>query len=150
MLSFLNFIRTGELTLLSIVIRLVLAVLCGGCIGLERERKHRPAGFRTHILICLGASMTTLTSNYLITQQLTTDPARLGAQVIAGIGFIDAVDYRTQRGAFRIFNVHIKRAGIRNNQILQTGKQQLGKQNNDGGKYGTLYKTRTATKSHNG
>ena len=90
MLSFLNFIRTGELTLLSIVIRLVLAVICGGCIGLERERKHRPAGFRTHILICLGASMTTLTSNYLITQQLTTDPARLGAQVIAGIGFIGA------------------------------------------------------------
>ena len=48
-----------ELTLLSVTARLLLAVLCGGMIGLEREYKRRPAGFRTHILICLGASLTT-------------------------------------------------------------------------------------------
>ncbi len=93
----------------SVVLRLVLAVICGGLIGLEREHKHRVAGFRTHILICLGAALTTLTSQYLWTfynpnwiyaaenvkhsipeELFTLDPARLGAQVIAGIGFIGA------------------------------------------------------------
>ena len=45
------------LTFASITVRLVLCVLCGGVIGIEREYKRRPAGFRTHILICLGAAM---------------------------------------------------------------------------------------------
>lgn len=73
------------------VIRMMLAVLCGGLIGIEREHKRRPAGFRTHILICLGACMTTLTSQYIyLYLGLFTDLARLGAQVIAGIGFIGA------------------------------------------------------------
>lgn len=91
MIEALNFLRDGQLDLLSITVRLVLAMLCGGCIGLERERKRRPAGFRTHILICLGAAMTTLTSQYLVLElHLYTDLARLGAQVIAGIGFIGA------------------------------------------------------------
>lgn len=73
------------------VVRMALAVVCGGIIGLEREHKRRPAGFRTHILICLGASLTTLTSQYIYLElQLFTDLARLGAQVIAGIGFIGA------------------------------------------------------------
>lgn len=75
----------------SIAVRLVLAVLCGGVIGIEREYKRRPAGFRTHILICLGAAMTTLTSQYLyLEMHYYTDMARLGAQVVAGIGFIGA------------------------------------------------------------
>ena len=91
MLDFLNFLRGDTLTALSVVLRLLLAVICGGIIGLERERKRRPAGFRTHILICLGAAMTTLTSQYIILELgLHADPARLGAQVIAGIGFIGA------------------------------------------------------------
>ena len=91
MLEFLNFLRGDHLDALSVTVRLVLAMLCGGCIGLERERKRRPAGFRTHILICLGAAMTTLTSQYLVLElHLYTDMARLGAQVIAGIGFIGA------------------------------------------------------------
>ncbi len=69
----------------------MLAVICGGVIGIERERKRRPAGFRTHILICLGAAMTTLTSQFFVLELgLYTDMARLGAQVIAGIGFIGA------------------------------------------------------------
>ena len=72
-------------------IRMVLAVVCGGIIGIEREFKRRPAGFRTHILICLGAAMTTLTSQYLLLDRgYYTDLSRLGAQVIAGIGFIGA------------------------------------------------------------
>ena len=71
--------------------RMTLSVICGGIIGAEREFKRRPAGFRTHILICLGASMTTLTSQYLaLTLGYFTDLARLGAQVIAGVGFIGA------------------------------------------------------------
>ncbi len=73
------------------VLRMLLAVICGGIIGIEREHKRRPAGFRTHILICLGASMTMLTSQYIYLELgLFTDLARLGAQVIAGIGFIGA------------------------------------------------------------
>lgn len=91
MLEFLNTLRDGQLDLLTVSVRLVLAMICGGCIGLERERKRRPAGFRTHILICLGAAMTTLTSQFLVLElHLFTDMARLGAQVIAGIGFIGA------------------------------------------------------------
>lgn len=89
MLHTFDFMR--EMTTVSVVARMVLAFVCGGLIGFERERKRRPAGFRTHILICLGAAMTTLTSQYLyITMQMYTDVARLGAQVIAGIGFIGA------------------------------------------------------------
>lgn len=83
--------HTCALTVTDILIRMCLAVLCGTLIGMEREQKRRPAGLRTHILICLGASMTTLTSQYLLLNLgLFTDPARLGAQVIAGIGFIGA------------------------------------------------------------
>lgn len=89
MLSVFDFIR--EMSFVGITIRLCLAVVCGGLIGVEREYKRRPAGFRTHILICLGAAMTTLTSQYLFLERhLYTDMARLGAQVIAGIGFIGA------------------------------------------------------------
>ncbi len=89
MLSFFNSFR--DLSLTSMCIRLLLAVVCGSVIGVEREFKRRPAGFRTHILICMGAAMTTLISEYLLVEMhYTTDIARLGAQVIAGIGFIGA------------------------------------------------------------
>ena len=89
MLSCFDFVR--EFDMLSIPLRMLLALLCGALIGIEREFKRRPAGFRTHILICLGAAMTTLTSQYLaVFMGLQTDLARLGAQVIAGIGFIGA------------------------------------------------------------
>ncbi len=80
-----------EMNLISIALRIFLAIICGGIIGIEREFKRRPAGFRTHILICMGASITTLTSQYLyLYMNYYTDMARLGAQVIAGIGFIGA------------------------------------------------------------
>lgn len=75
----------------AIALRMCLAVVCGGIIGLERTFRRRPAGFRTHMLICLGASMTTLTSQFLLLHMnYYTDLARLGAQVVAGIGFIGA------------------------------------------------------------
>ncbi len=92
MSEFLAMIRfTDGFYMWGAIVRLVLAVICGGLIGIEREHKRRPAGFRTHILICLGASLTTLTSQYIYLHLgLYTDLARLGAQVIAGIGFIGA------------------------------------------------------------
>ena len=75
----------------AVALRMCLAVLCGGVIGLERTFRRRPAGFRTHMLICLGASMTTLTSQFLfLHMNYYTDMARIGAQVVAGIGFIGA------------------------------------------------------------
>lgn len=75
----------------SIGLRLFLCLICGGLIGLERSFKHRPAGFRTHILICMGAAITTMTSQYFyLVMHYYTDMARLGAQVVAGIGFIGA------------------------------------------------------------
>lgn len=77
------------LTLNDVILRLFLAALLGGIIGMEREHKRKPAGFTTHILVCLGASMTTLTSQYLVlNMHYYADMTRLGAQVIAGIGFI--------------------------------------------------------------
>ena len=80
-----------DINMVSVSVRMLLAVVCGGVIGMEREYKRRPAGFRTHILICLGASMTTLTSQFLyLNMHYYTDMARLGAQVVAGIGFIGA------------------------------------------------------------
>ena len=89
MLSLFDGLR--DVTVLSVTVRMLLAALCGGLIGMEREFKRRPAGFRTHILICLGAAMTTLTSQYLyLHMHYYTDMARLGAQVVAGIGFIGA------------------------------------------------------------
>ncbi len=80
-----------DISMISTALRMLLAIICGGIIGMEREFKRRPAGFRTHILICIGAAMTTLTSQYLfLYMHYYTDMARLGAQVIAGIGFIGA------------------------------------------------------------
>lgn len=89
MLSVFDSLR--DVSMASVCLRMVLSVLCGGAIGVEREFKRRPAGFRTHILICLGAAMTTLTGQYLfLVMGYYTDVARLGAQVIAGVGFIGA------------------------------------------------------------
>lgn len=92
MAEFLDYLRFADgFHMWGAVARMLLAVICGGVIGIEREYKRRPAGFRTHILICLGASLTTLTSQYLLLEmQWFTDLARLGAQVIAGMGFIGA------------------------------------------------------------
>ena len=89
MLSIFDSLR--DVNMVSVTVRMILAVLCGGVIGIEREYKRRPAGFRTHILICLGAAMTTLTSQFLYLElHYYTDMARLGAQVVAGVGFIGA------------------------------------------------------------
>ena len=89
MLHFFDFFR--RMDLLAITARLVLALICGGVIGIEREIKRRPAGFRTHILICMGSAITILTNLYLYqVMHLYTDISRMGAQVIAGISFVGA------------------------------------------------------------
>ena len=80
-----------DVTLLSVAVRMLLAVLCGGAIGIEREYKRRPAGFRTHILICLGAAMVSLTSEFLfLYMKYYLDISRMSAAVASGIGFIGA------------------------------------------------------------
>lgn len=76
--------------ILSSFVRLFLALLCGGILGMERGRKKRPAGFRTYILVCLGSSLVMMTNEYINDIYGTGDVARMGAQVISGIGFLGA------------------------------------------------------------
>jgi len=71
------------------ITRLVLAAILGGLIGLERQLKHRPAGLRTNLFICLGAAMYTLLSDTLAVEHIG-DHTRIAAQIIPGIGFIGA------------------------------------------------------------
>jgi putative Mg2+ transporter-C (MgtC) family protein len=71
------------------LLRLVLAALLGGAIGLEREIKHRPSGLRTNLFICVGAALFTLLSDALAVRYLG-DHTRIAAQIIPGIGFIGA------------------------------------------------------------
>lgn len=77
-----------DINIISISTRLLLAVLFGGIIGLERGSNRHPAGFRTHILVCVGATLAMMTNQYITEFFDTTDPARLGAQVITGVGFL--------------------------------------------------------------
>lgn len=72
------------------VFKIALALLCAGVIGLERGRKKRPAGFRTYMVVCVGATLVMMTNEYLCEVYGTGDVARLGAQVINGIGFLGA------------------------------------------------------------
>ncbi|WP_438434739.1 MgtC/SapB family protein [Gorillibacterium sp. sgz500922] len=78
-----------------LTIRLLLSLFLGGLIGYERERNNRPAGFRTHILVCLGSTLLMLISAYGFSafagaSGVTMDPTRLAAQVIPSIGFLGA------------------------------------------------------------
>lgn len=84
-----NYLR--EINTISIVVRLTLATICAGILGHERGKKKRPAGFRTHIVVCIGATMVMITSQYMTdVLGVTTDASRMGAQVISGIGFLGA------------------------------------------------------------
>lgn len=79
-----------ELTLEAIFVRIIAAVLLGGILGVERGRKNRPAGFRTYILVCVGACVVMLTNQYIYQVYDSGDPVRMGAQVISGVGFLGA------------------------------------------------------------
>lgn len=74
----------------TIILRLVLAVVLGGIIGFERGRSGRPAGLRTHILVCLGSVLAMMTNQYIFETFGISDPTRIAAQVISGIGFLGA------------------------------------------------------------
>ncbi|MDF2537089.1 MAG: MgtC/SapB transporter [Herbinix sp.] len=74
----------------TVVLRLSLAVILGGAIGLERGRAGRPAGLRTHILVCLGSTLAIMTNQYAFQEFNIGDPTRMAAQVISGIGFLGA------------------------------------------------------------
>ena len=80
------------------ILRLGVATLLGSFIGNEREHINRPAGIRTHVLVCIGAALMTITSEYVCRKYMgvmNVDPTRLGAQVVSGISFIGlAVIYR--------------------------------------------------------
>lgn len=79
-----------ELSSTSIVLRLFLSMVIGGILGMERGFKNRPAGFRTYILVCVGAAIIMMTNQYVFQTYVTSDPVRMGAQVVSGIGFLGA------------------------------------------------------------
>lgn len=72
----------------TVILRILLAVALGAVIGYQREREGKPAGLRTHTLICLGASLFTVASLYGF--GITSDPSRVAAGIVAGIGFLGA------------------------------------------------------------
>lgn len=100
MYASLDFLR--DLSLVSILFRLMLALFFGGLIGIERERKRYPAGFRTYMIVCIGAALTMILSQYeylrlygewrklALIFGLKLDASRYGAQVVNGIGFLGA------------------------------------------------------------
>ncbi len=77
-----------------VIVRLVLALVLSGLVGLEREVSGRAAGFRTHILVCIGSTLIMLTSLHLFFyfhgMGVNVDPGRFAAQVVSGIGFLGA------------------------------------------------------------
>ena len=89
-----------QFNLASVLLRLTLAVMCGGLIGVNREHKRRPAGFRTYMMVCMGAALSMILGQYedailhtLIADAFgavgqPSDVTRFGAQVINGIGFL--------------------------------------------------------------
>lgn len=79
-----------EVTFLAVVLRISIALVLGGCIGLERGLKKRPAGLRTYMLVCVGACLIMMTNQYIYQIFDTGDPARMGSQVVSGIGFLGA------------------------------------------------------------
>lgn len=79
-----------DLNITSVVIRVFLSIVVGGVLGMERQRKNRPAGFRTYMLVCLGASLIMMTNQYVYEMYQIGDPVRMGAQVVSGIGFLGA------------------------------------------------------------
>ena len=97
-----------------VIIRLGLAVLFGLIIGFERERRHRPAGVKTHVLVCMGAALVSLIQIYMIDEALSmiaadsnlasaikSDSGRMGAQVISGIGFLGAGTIMKTKGSIQ-------------------------------------------------
>ncbi len=78
---------------IDIIVRILLSCILGGLIGLERESLNKSAGFRTHILVCIGAALIMIVSQdiyYVFQGTANVDPGRIAAQVVSGIGFLGA------------------------------------------------------------
>ncbi len=98
--AFVAFLR--DFNIWTVAIRLVLAMIIGGIIGLERGKQGRAAGMRTHILVCLGATLASLIGFYSVeVLGLAGDPLRVAAQVVSGIGFL-GVGTILLKGRFQI------------------------------------------------
>lgn len=76
-----------HVNLFSVTLRLALSLVMGGLLGMEREQKQRPAGFRTYMLVCMGSALVMLTGQYVAESMNMDDVMRMGAQVISGVGF---------------------------------------------------------------
>lgn len=79
-----------EVSWFAIIVKIVLSLMLGGALGYERGMKNRPAGFRTYMLVCLGASLVMMTNQYIFQYYDGGDIVRMGAQVISGVGFLGA------------------------------------------------------------
>lgn len=79
-----------DLTFTSILLRTMLAMVLSGILGYEREKRHRPAGFRTYLVVCLGSTLAMMVGIYVTMYTGAGDTSRIGAQVISGIGFLGA------------------------------------------------------------
>ena len=101
----------NELTVEVVSLRLLLAVVFGGIVGYTREKDNKPAGFRTHILVCFGAAIISMVQDQLrlnilelasvnlkLSGVIKTDLGRLGAQVVSGIGFLGAGSIMKEKG----------------------------------------------------
>lgn len=84
----LNYLQ--EFNAVSIFLRLLLAIVLGGLIGVERGKKHQAAGVRTFSLVCLGSALVILTNEFICIKSGGGDTSRMAAQVISGIGFLGA------------------------------------------------------------
>lgn len=91
----------SSIDLWSIMLRIALALIMGGIIGMERGKQGRAAGMRTHILVCLGATLTAMTGAFAFEMFEVGDPLRVSAQVISGIGFL-GVGTILVKGRFQI------------------------------------------------
>ena len=101
----------NKLTVEVVSLRLLLAVVFGGIVGYTREKDNKPAGFRTHILVCFGAAVISMVQDQLrlnilelasmnlkLSGDIKTDLGRLGAQVVSGIGFLGAGSIMKEKG----------------------------------------------------
>ncbi len=75
---------------IDIIIRLIISSICGSIIGFQREIADRPAGFRTHVLVCIGSALIMMVSIYPFIGEMRADPSRIASGVITGIGFLGA------------------------------------------------------------
>ena len=87
-MKMLNYLQ--EFNAASIFLRLLMSVICGGLLGIERSKKHQAAGVRTFSLVCLGSTLIILTNEFICLKCGGGDTSRMAAQVISGIGFLGA------------------------------------------------------------